>query len=130
MTQKALDVWQQYTHSLAENGVDWQELLANHVRFTGPLMQLQGKDAFIKMTADFMQLVSDFTLHRCVADEDLVCAEESFTVKTPSGNSLSMDVVEICEISNGKIQSVKLYYDPEAFRQAFNVPQAAQALSV
>lgn len=123
MDKKAEQVWQAFMQSLGEKTDVWQNLLADDISFTGPVMHIQGKEAYIKTTLDFFQMVKDFQLHRYAAGDTLVATEESFTVTTPSGSELMLDVAEFYEVQDGKIQSVKIYYDAEAFRQAFAMEQ-------
>jgi ketosteroid isomerase-like protein len=123
MNKNAEQVWQAFMQSVDEKTDVWQALLADDVSFTGPCMQIQGKDAYIKTTLDFFQMVKDFRLHHYVAGDSLIATEESFTVATPSGGELTLDVAEFFEIRNGRIKSVKIYYDAEAFRQAFAIEQ-------
>jgi ketosteroid isomerase-like protein len=109
--------------SIGEKTDAWQTLLADDVSFTGPVMQTQGKEAYIKTTLDFFQMVKDFKLHCYVAGDSLVATKESFTVATSSRGELTLDVAEFYEVQDGKIKSVKIYYDAEAFRQAFAMEQ-------
>ena len=97
--------------------------MADDVSITGPVMQVRGKQAYIKTTLDFFQMVKDLRLHRYAASDSLVATEESFTVVTPSGDELTLDVAEFYEVRDGKIKSVKIYYDAEAFRRAFSMEQ-------
>ena len=120
MQKSAEQVWQLFMQSIGEKTDIWQTLLADDVSFTGPVMQIQGKQDYIQTTLDFFKMVSDFKLHRYVAGDSLVATEESFTVTAPSGHALTLDVAEIYEVKDGKIQSVVIYYDAEAFRQAFD----------
>lgn len=123
MKKNAEQVWQTFMQSIDQKTDVWQNLLSDDVSFTGPVMQIQGKEAYIKTTLDFFQIVKDFQLHRYTASDSLVATEESFTVTTPSGGELTLDVAEFYEVQDGKIKSVKIYYDAEEFRQAFAMKQ-------
>ncbi len=51
---------------------NWQELLADDVGFIDPVMQVLGKESYIKTSLEFFQIVRGFDLISYVANEDFV----------------------------------------------------------
>ena len=116
---KALGVWQSFAGSLQEGSQTWQDLLANDIEFIGPVMQTKGKDEFIKMNQEFMQMIRGFDIHKQVASDATVANECTLTLATPKQTEIDIKVVELFDIQDGKIQSLRVYYDPREFVQEF-----------
>ena len=49
-----------------------------------------------------------------------VCLEGVFKVSTPKGNEISFAMGEVYTVENGKILSLRVYYDAEEYRKEFN----------
>ena len=124
MSKNAEQIWQAFMQSMKENTSTWQKLLADDFHFSCPAKPSQNKAEYIQTTLDFFQMVKDTQLLRYVSTDSAVAVEINFTVVTPSGGDLSFDVAEFYEVQNGKIKSVKIYYDTDAFRQAFATAQS------
>ncbi|MDH5692508.1 MAG: nuclear transport factor 2 family protein [Gammaproteobacteria bacterium] len=121
MTQTAEQVWQDYMVAVKNGGNRWQELLNDSVSFTGPLVQLYGKDEFVKMTGDFFKMISNYEIERTLSGGDAIAVEAKISVNSPTGKQVLMDVAELYTVKDGKIQAVKMYYDPTEFRQEFGI---------
>jgi len=119
--KKAEQIWSAYMQSTSEQNENWKGYLAEDISFTGPMIQVQGKDAYIKTTEDFFKMVRNFELKRYVANENLLVTEVKLTVATPSGKEIILDMAEFYETSNDRIQSVKVLYDPTEFRKEFGM---------
>ena len=117
----AEQIWSAYLQSTSEQNDNWKGLLAEDITFTGPVIQVQGKDAFIKTTRDFFQMVRNFEMKRFLANENLVVTEVELTVATPSGKEIILDMAEFYAISDERIQSVKVHYDATEFRKEFGM---------
>jgi len=102
-----------------EGSNHWQELIADDIEFNGPVQQTKGKDDFIKLNQDFLQFVIGMNIHRHTASDDTVATEVTIKIKSPEENKLSLDLAEFYDIVDGKIQSVKIYYDPREFIKKF-----------
>ena len=48
---------------------------------------------------------------------DFVITQMEMDVAMPSGKTIKLDMSEWYEVKNGKIESVKIYYDAEEFRK-------------
>jgi ketosteroid isomerase-like protein len=114
-------VWGAYAQSMQQGNDDWKNLLSNDVTFTGPAAQAVGKEAYIKITEDFFQMVRGAALKRHVANDHLVATEVEIKVATPGGNVITLDMTEFYEIRDSKITSVKVHYDAQEFRSEFGL---------
>lgn len=118
---KAEQIWGAYMQSMQQQNDNWKNLLADNVTFTGPAAKAVGKEEYIKTTEGFFQMVLGAEMKRYVANENLVATEVEIKVATPSGNEIILDMTEFYEISNDKIQSVKVHYDAQEFREEFGL---------
>ena len=107
--------------STSEQNDNWKGLLSEDVSFTGPVIQVKGKDAYIKTTEDFFKMVRNFEMKRYVANENLLVTEVELTIDTPSGKEIILDMAEFYETGNDKILSVKVHYDATEFRKEFGM---------
>jgi predicted ester cyclase len=117
----AEQIWSAYMQSTSEQNEIWKDLLDADITFTGPVMQVKGKEAYIKTTVDFFQMVRNFKMKRYVANENLLVTEVELTVAAPSGKIIILDMAEFYETGNDKILSVKVHYDATEFRKEFGM---------
>jgi ketosteroid isomerase-like protein len=118
---KSEQIWGAYMQSMQQQTEDWKALLADDITFTGPAAKAVGKAEYIKTTESFCQMVRGGGLKRHVANETVVATEIEVKMATPSGKEIVLDMSEFYEIRNGKIQSVRVYYDAQEFRKEFGL---------
>ena len=66
----AEQIWSAYMQSTSEQNEIWKDLLDEGITFTGPVMQVKGKEAYIKTTEDFFRMVRNLKMKRYVANEN------------------------------------------------------------
>lgn len=120
MTKKALQIVQEFQQSIERGTDDWQNLFAEDVIFKGPVDTVIGKKANIELNKNFFPLVKEYKPKTHFEQGKWVCLEGTFVVNTPAGNTLTMDMAEIYEIVDEKIQNMRVYYDAEEFRKEFS----------
>ncbi|MDH5447038.1 MAG: nuclear transport factor 2 family protein [Gammaproteobacteria bacterium] len=120
MSKAVEQVWQDFMGSMHQGNDHWQDLVADDIEFNGPVQQVTGKDDFIKLNQGFFQMVTGFDIHRHTCADNTVATEATIKLKSPDGNEIAFDMAEFYKIENGKIQSVKIYYDPREFLQEFS----------
>ena len=64
-----------------------------------------------------MSMVRGNRMKKAFEVEDFVVTQVEIDVAMPSGKTISLDMNEWYEIRDGKIQSIKVYYDAEEFRK-------------
>jgi limonene-1,2-epoxide hydrolase len=119
MKKSPMKIVQEFGQGLASGTDVWQNVIADDITFTGPVDQVKGKEAFVKLNKDFMPLVRGNEMKNVVEKDDFVITEITLDVATPTGNVIKLEMCEWYEVKNEKIQSVKVYYDAEEFRKEF-----------
>ena len=100
------------------SGTDsWKEFIADDITFTGPAAQVSGKEAFIQLNEGFMAMVRGARMNKAVEVDNYVITQVEIDVAMPSGKTITLDMNEWYEVKDGKIQSIKVYYDAEEFRK-------------
>ena len=97
------------------------ELLSDDVVFTGPLMSTTGKDAYVALLEQFLPAHVSTRILRQFADGDEVCSIDELTVRTPSGDTVTLSMAEWFTLRDGRIAEHTLFYDPRDFAAAFGM---------
>jgi limonene-1,2-epoxide hydrolase len=120
MNKTAPQVWREYITSMKEGNAQWHDLLSDDVEFNGPVQQVKGKQQFIELTEGFFQMVTGVDIQRHAASENTVATESTVRVNSPKGREFIFELAEFYGVEEGKIQSVKIYYDPRDFLREFS----------
>ena len=119
MILSALQTVQQFQQLVGSGSGDWTGLVADDIRFTGPVDQVSGKADFIALNNSFFPRVRGYQPITAFGQGDRAVLEGVFTIAAPSGNEIQCKIVEIYELSDGKIQNIRVYYDAGEFRKEF-----------
>jgi hypothetical protein len=117
MTKTPMQVFQAFGEGMMSGTDSWKEVLSDDITFNGPAAQVSGKEDFIGLNEGFMSMVRGNRMKKAVEVEDFVITQVEIDVAMPSGKTITLDMNEWYEIKNGKIQSIKVYYDAEEFRK-------------
>lgn len=117
MNKTTLEVFQSFGEGMMSGTDIWKDYLADDIRFIGPVDQVEGKEAFIALNESFMPMMRGSNLHQVIEKDNWVITQVEFQVAMPSGNTITLDMAEWYEIKDGKIQSIKVFYDAEEFRK-------------
>ncbi|MBL4625940.1 MAG: nuclear transport factor 2 family protein [Flavobacteriales bacterium] len=112
-----MEVFQAFGQGLMSGTDSWKEVVAENVSFTGPVDQIEGIEAFAKLNESFAPMMRGMEMNQAIEAGDFVMTQVELDVAMPSGNTIKLDMSEWYEIKEGKIQSVKVYYDAEEFRK-------------
>ena len=100
------------------SGTDsWKQFIAEDITFNGPAAQVSGIQAFIELNEGFMSMVRGNRMNKAVEVDNYVITQVEIDVAMPSGKTITLDMSEWYETKDGKIQSIKVYYDAEEFRK-------------
>ena len=119
MTKTALEIVQTFQQSMGSGTSEWETLFAEDIIFKGPVNTVIGKEANIELNKNFFPLVKGYEPISHFEQGNFVALEGVFTVATPKGNTIKLEMAEIYEIKEGKIQNMRMYYDAEEFRNEF-----------
>jgi ketosteroid isomerase-like protein len=97
---------------------DWDALLADNMVFTSftiPNKQVSGKDAYLRATKGFYSMIRRAEVRQLIIDGGAACALTRYDLQPPNGPVFQSDVAEVFSVSNGKIDSLGIYFDPTPF---------------
>lgn len=97
------------------------ELLADSMTFSGPLLQTSSADKYIEMFSQFVKFHKGMHMLKQFEDGDDVCSIYQMDLTTPAGGSFSVMISDWIQVSGGKITEQKIYYDPREFAKAFGL---------
>ena len=106
-----------YGGGMASGTDSWKEFIANDITFDGPAAQVSGIEAFVELNEGFMSMVRGARMIKAVEVDNYVITQVEIDVAMPSGKTITLDMSEWYETKEGKIQSIKVYYDAEEFRR-------------
>lgn len=93
------------------------ELLTDDFCFHGPILESQGKAAFLDGSAGLVPIMRGAEIRRQWEDGDEVCSFYDFKIETPAGAG-SIAMAEWNTVRDGKLASARLVFDTAAM-QAF-----------
>lgn len=112
-----MEVVQAFGQGLASGTKAWQEVVSETVSFVGPVDQVKGLKAFTELNEGFMPMIRGNKMKQAIEAGNFVITQVVLDVAMPSGKVIQLDMNEWYEVVDGKIQSVKVYYDAEEFRK-------------
>ena len=89
------------------------ELLTDDFRFHGPMLQSQGKAAFLEGSAPLGPIMRGAEIHRQWEDGGELCSFYDFKIETPAGAG-SIAMAEWNSFRGGKLASARLIFDTAA----------------
>jgi ketosteroid isomerase-like protein len=89
------------------------ELLTDDFRFHGPMLQSEGKAAFLEGTEPLCPIMRGADMHRQWEEGDDVCSIYDFKIETPAGVA-SIPMAEWTSFRDGKLSSARLFFDTVA----------------
>lgn len=117
MTKSPMQVVQGFGAGMASGTDSWKQFIAENITFNGPAAQVSGIQAFIELNEGFMSMVRGNRMNKAVEVDNYVITQIEIDVAMPSGKTITLDMSEWYETKDGKIQSIKVYYDAEEFRK-------------
>lgn len=121
MTKKASQVLQEFQESMGAQTSKWMELMAEDIVFQGPVDRVEGKEANIKLNMEFGKLIRGVQPISMTENENSVSTQMVFKLETPSGNIIDLEIAEFYTIEDGKIKSIRIYYDPTEYKKEFGL---------
>lgn len=112
-----MEVFQAFGQGMMSGTDSWKDYIADDIIFIGPVDQVSGKDAFIKLNESFMPAIRGNRMKQVVESGNWAITQIEMQVAMESGKTITLDMSEWYEIKDEKIQSIKVYYDAEEFRK-------------
>jgi len=98
-----------------------EDLLDENMTFSGPLLQVTGAKKYVEMVGQFIKFHKKWAMFKQFDNGSDVCSIYEVELGKPGGGSFSVMIADWISISNDKIVSQKIYYDPREFVKAFNL---------
>jgi ketosteroid isomerase-like protein len=96
------------------------ELLTEDFRFHGPMLQSEGKAAFLAGSAALCPIMRGADVHRQWEEDGEVCSVYDFKIETPAGEVVAIPMAEWNTFRDGKLASARLIFDTAAMNTALN----------
>lgn len=100
---------------------DLRALVADDVTFDGPLMQSTGAKGYVAMNEQLLGFHAGTRMLRQFESGEDVCSIYEMDMSTPAGGSISVTIADWIRVTDGKIASQRIYFDPRAFADAFGM---------
>jgi ketosteroid isomerase-like protein len=120
--EKALETVNRFydtTENKKGNGLE--TMLAKDMTFVGPLMKTTGAEEYIKSTKQFLQMHRATRMLKQFENGNDVCSIYEMDVATPDGGTITLELTDWIQVTNGKVAKQKIYYDPREFAKAFGM---------
>ncbi len=110
----AADVFRTYLDRFTSGDIAGaSELLAEDFSFHGPMLQSEGKAAFVEGASGLGPMVRGNRMIRQWVANDEVCSIYEFEIETPAGAG-SITMAELATVRDGKLSSSRLIFDTAA----------------
>ena len=126
--KKSLDVVNRFYELTDPKGRNVSELLGpfgealtDDFKFIGPLMRTEGRAQYVGLLGQFLPAHVAYRFHKQFEADDEVCSIYDMTVRTPTGGTLTITMVDWLKLQGGRIAEQRLYYDPRGFAAAFGM---------
>ncbi len=99
----------------------WQSVISESMAFAQPGANTKGKDAYVEVTARFLQKVKSSKVKELIVEGDNAYALVDYEVVSTRGDTRWFYVAEILSVKDEKIASSTILFDTAAFK-AFLTP--------
>lgn len=97
----------------------WESVISDDFKYVGGDMTnttpLVGKDEYIKVIERFSQVFQTMRVKEMVVEGDKACVIGNYDLIFPNGVSMNGDVAEIWKVKNGKLDSLRIFFDTLTF---------------
>jgi ketosteroid isomerase-like protein len=110
----AADVFRAYLDRFTSGDIAGAaELVTDDFSFHGPILQSQGKAAFLEGASGLGPIVRGNEMIRQWVEDDEVCSVYEFKVETPAGTG-SITMAEWATVRDGQLASARVIFDTAA----------------
>lgn len=98
---------------------NWESEIADDFRYTGGDITKQaplvGKQAYIEVIKRFSQVFTAMRVKEMIVQDDTACVIGNYDFRFPNGQEINGNVAELWTAKNGKLQSLRIYFDTLTF---------------
>jgi len=114
---KAAEIVQQYHGAFGSgDSAKARSLLADDLRFEGPIEHFDSADDYMRSVSKLAQIVTGTDMKKIVEDGDDVVTIYDLHTNTPAGTS---HVAEWARVKGGKIAEMRVFFDARPFAAMF-----------
>jgi ketosteroid isomerase-like protein len=95
----------------------WISMLSEEVAFSGPGKSHLGKEAFKVTLNNYLRLVKSLRVKQVTTENENASVIANYDLRSPTGKEFNLDVAEIWEIKDGKLNSLTIYFDTALFKE-------------
>lgn len=107
-----------YYKGFAEKA-NWENTIADDFQYIGGDMTkpepLMGKQAYIEVIKRFSQVFTAMQVKEMIIQDNKACVIGNYDLRFPNGKELNGNVAELWTAKNGKLQSLRIYFDTLTF---------------
>ncbi len=115
-TKELLDF---YYKGFTEKSTSWESVIADDFQYIGGDMTntepIVGKQAYIDVIKRFGRAFEKMRVEEMIILGDKACVIGNYDFKFPNGKEINGNVAEIWTIKNGKLKSLRIYFDTLTF---------------
>ncbi|HEX5429521.1 MAG TPA: nuclear transport factor 2 family protein [Patescibacteria group bacterium] len=113
MTTK--EILEKYFPAIHSGG--WESYIADDITFINSNFDniKQGKSAYVQAAGNFFTDTIAVEVRDYIAEDNRVCAQARYTLRSPSGKQGVCDVVEIWKSDGEKLTYCAIFFDTKAF---------------
>ena len=93
-------------------------VVADDIKFIGPVDQKFGKEAYLQLSAEFAPMVTGMRMHTQFEKSNQVCSIYEMDVNLPNGKSTTLKIADWVTVKDGKIVEEHLMYDAREYAAA------------
>jgi ketosteroid isomerase-like protein len=116
-TKEILDF---YYRGFAEKA-NWESVIAEDFEYIGGTMTrpepIIGKQGYIEAIKRFSQVFTKMRVEEMIIQDDKACVIGNYDLKFPNGKEMNGNVAELWTVKNGKLQSLRIYFDTLTFAE-------------
>lgn len=99
----------------------WEKTISDDFKYVGGDMKrtnpLIGKDEYIKVINRFSQVFKTMRVKEMTVEGNNACVIGNYDFQFPNGETVNGDVAEIWTAKNGKLTSLRIFFDTLTFAQ-------------
>lgn len=98
---------------------NWESVLADDFQYVGGDMTkvepIIGKQAYIEVIKRFSKVFTAMRVQNMIIQGDNACVIGNYDLRFPNGQQINGNVAELWTAKNGKLQSLRIYFDTLTF---------------
>lgn len=97
----------------------WESVISDDFKYTGgdmtKIKPIIGKDAYIEVIDRFSKVYQTMRVKKMIVERNDAFVIGNYDLRFPSGIEMNGDVAEVWEAKDGKLDSLKIFFDTLTF---------------